>query len=711
MAIRGLETLVIGPVPAGPLLLETFQGKETLGIPYRYDLTVLSDDPNIPVTEVLGQPLAIRFALYTGGYRYFHGIVTYFAKTGPTSQHTRYALVLNPNLALFDYARDCRVINEEGQTALSIVTDCLAQRGYTDVESGSIKDHVYLKREYCLQYRETDLNFIQRLLEEEGIYYFFKHEDAKQTLVLADSVTAHATVPGYESVVYAPKEHKMVIAEEHFWSLRVAGSLFPGDYTVVRGYDYTQVRPLQVQFGKRNSEQQLPGDDFEDYDYPGGLSQEPEAKQEALVRMQTDLVANTVIEVEGNTMGLGIGHLVKLKRPPALSADFNPLWTDADFHKEYLITSATYSISINQHETGDTAASDEPFKATYTLLDSQTQFRPRRTAIKPRIEGPQTALVVGPSTDEIYTDKYGRVKIQFDWDRLGNRDEDSSCWVRVSQVWAGNKWGAIHIPRIGQEVIVEFLDGDPDRPIITGRVYNTDNMPPYTLPDNRTQSGIKSRSSKGGSASNFNEIRFEDLKGKEELHIQAERDMSTLVKADQSNTIGGNRTSTITGKDTTTVEKDRVVNVTGSLFTFVDGSPNNGDFQSTHSVTGKYNLFASEEIIVQADKKIEFTCGSSKITMVPGTITLEINEGGKIVLDANLLAQATGGKANMKLTDKVNLEANDGSTLALDANAKLHGKASTNVDAGTEAIFGAGGSVKANKSGVEITGTIVKLNS
>ena len=437
MPLLGRDTLVIGPIAAGPLLLETFQGTETLGIPYRYDLTLLSDDPNIPVGEVLGQPLSVRITLQPGHYRYFQGIVTYFAKTGFAMHHARYRVVINPNLALFDYARDCRVINEEGQTALSIVTDFLAQRGYTDVESGSIKDHVYLKREYCLQYRETDLNFIQRLLEEEGIYYFFKHEDAKQTLVLADSVTAHAKVPGYESILYVPKEHKMSRDEEHFWSLTVAGSLYAGDYTVVRGYDYTKVRAQQVQFGKKSSPDEQPGADFEDYDYPGGLSEEAEAKEEALVRMQTDLVANTIIEVEGNTMGLGVGDLLTLRRAAVLSADYNPFWDTADFDKEYLITSAKYSISINQHETGNTTSSDEPFKATYTLLDSQTQFRPLRTAIKPRIEGPQTAIVVGPSSDEIYTDKLGRVKIQFDWDRLGNCDEDSSCWVRVAQVWAG----------------------------------------------------------------------------------------------------------------------------------------------------------------------------------------------------------------------------------------------------------------------------------
>jgi type VI secretion system secreted protein VgrG len=589
MALLGRDTLVTGPLPSGTLLLETFQGNEVLGRPYCYGLTLLSDDPNIPIDKVLGQSLTIHLKLDSGGFRFFNGIVTSFSKTGISMRHTRYAAILNPKLTLFDYTRDCRIFNDPtnfdpdpeaktaAQDAIKIVTEVLADRGFTDVESGSIKDHTYRDRRFCVQYRESDLNFIQRLLEEEGIYYFFKHEDGKHTLVFADSGTAHATVPGYESILYIPQQRKQVVAEEHFWSLSVTGSLYPGSYTVLRGYDYTKVRAKQAQVEKYSSEAPEPGASFEDYDYPGGHSEQTQAKEEAQVRAQTDHVANTLIQVEGNTLGLGIGDLVSFKKSENY-ADLNPFWADADFDKKYLITSATYSISVNQYETGDVADADEPFKVTYTLLESQTQFRPQRTMIKPRIEGPQTALVVGASGDEIYTDKLGRVKVQFDWDRLGDHNQKSSCWVRVAHVWAGKQWGAIHIPRVGQEVIVEFLDGDPDRPIVTGRVYNTDNMPPYTLPANKTQSGIKSRSSKGGTASNFNEIRFEDLKGKEEVYIQAEKDMTILVKNDEARSIGHDRTKFVKNDETTAikgnrteeVDKDETITIHGSRTETVD---------------------------------------------------------------------------------------------------------------------------------------------
>jgi type VI secretion system secreted protein VgrG len=439
-----------------------------------------------------------------------------------------------------------------------------------------------------------------------------------------------------------------------------------------------------------------------------------------------DLVANTLIQVEGNTMGLGVGDLVKLRKPLALGGEFNPFWDDADFDKEYLITSAICAISINQYETGDVAKSDEPFKATYTLLDSQSRFRPARTKRKPRIEGPQTAIVVGPSADEIYTDKFGRVKVQFDWDRLGKRDEKSSIWIRVSQVWAGKQWGAMHIPRIGHEVIVAFLDGDPDRPIITGRVYNADNMPPYALPDNKTQSGIKSRSSKDGSASNFNEIRFEDLKGKEELHIQAEKDMSTLVKHNQSNdinanqtdTIGADRTTTIHGKDTLTVDKDRIVHIKGDLTTTVEGG-GDGDFKSTHTVTGKHHLHASTEIHIDAPTKITLNCGDSSIIMTPTSIAINAGgkafvfvdddvlakgaDGGSILVDATVFAEGNG-KANLLVSDVVSgASPGDAATLLLSGGDALV--------KGTTATLDGGGTVVANAGGVTATGTAVKLNA
>jgi type VI secretion system secreted protein VgrG len=727
MALLGRDTKVTGPVDEGVLLLETLQGKETLGSPYRYDLTLLSDDPNIPVGDVLGQSLTVHITLDTGATRYWNGIVTYFAKAGMAMKHTRYVAVLNPKLSLFDYTRDCRIHFEDN--APTHATNVLAARGFTDVQSGDLQGS-YRPREYTVQYRETDLNFVQRLLEEEGIYYFFKHENDKHTLVMADSATAHHEVQGYETILYLPKQRKQAREEEHFWSLSAAGSLYPGKYSVLRGYDHTQSRPKKPQIEDVPSGEDQPGAGYEDYDYPGGLLEKGEAENEARVRQEGDYVANTVIEVEGNTMGLGVGNLVKLRKPLELGGDLNPFWDEADFDKQYVITSASYSISINQYETGDVADADEPFKATYTLLDSQLPFHPPRTAGKPRMDGPQTALVVGPAGDEIHTDKFGRVRVQFDWDRKGEYNEKSSIWIRVAQVWAGKQWGAIHIPRIGQEVIVDFLDGDPDRPIVTGRVYNADNMPPYELPKNQTQSGIKSRTSKGGTDQNFNEIRFEDLKGKEELHIQAELDMSTNVKRNQTLYVGGDQNVTIHGNQTISVHGTD--EKTGKKL----------PVQSVTQVTGKHTFDASDTIKIQAPTSITLECGGSTIVMVPGSITLTSGGGATLVLDANALTQASGGGktlhdanvlhesnagativldsnvtatsvpgAQAMLDANVTLQSVAGSKVALDANAAMEGIANASVKGAVEAtLAGAAGTVKADPAGVAVSGPKVDIS-
>jgi type VI secretion system secreted protein VgrG len=557
MALLARDTKVTCPLPEGMLLLETLHGSEALGVSYSYSLTLLSENPRIQATDLLGQPMTVHVRLDSGEERYFGGIVSYFAKTGLSVRHTRYQAAITSRLALFEHTRDCRILFDG--TAPSLVTDVLAKRGFTDVESGSLQGG-YRNREYTVQYRESDFDFVHRLLEEEGIYYFFKHDQAKQTMVLADSVCAHSQVSGYESVKLVPKERRGVGAEEHFWSLNVAGALHAGKYTTLVNYDYVEPRAWRTQTEDQSSPFFQPGRAFDDYDNHGSLLERAHAEADATVRLEHDVVASTMIEVEGNTMGLGVGDLVSLERSP-LQLEYAPFWNEADFDKEYLITSATYTISINQYESGDVAPSDEPFRASFTLLDSHIPFRPRRRTPRPRIKGPQTALVVGPAGEEIYTDELGRVKVEFDWDRIGQRDQKSSCWVRAAQTWAGKQWGALHTPRIGQEVIVEFLDGDPDRPIINGRVYNADNMPPYALPDNKTQSGTKSRSSKDGSASNYNEIRFEDLKGSEHFHVQAEKDMSIVVENDETREVGHDRKKHVKNDEGSYIDRNRTEEV------------------------------------------------------------------------------------------------------------------------------------------------------
>jgi type VI secretion system secreted protein VgrG len=709
MALLGRDTKVSGPLADGVLLLETFRGKERLGAPYRYDLTLLSDDANLAVDDVLGHSLTVHIKLDTGDTRFFNGIVTYFAKAGMAMKHTRYVAVLNPKLSLFDYTRDCRIFFDGD--APTHAQSVLAQRGFGDVNAslqGSFRT-----REYTVQYRESDFNFVQRLFEEEGIYYFFKHEQDHHAMVLADSAGAHAKVPGYEEVLYLPKQRRQAREQEHFWSLSSATSLYAGKFTVLRGYDYSKARPRSGQVEQKTSAAAQPGGDFEDYDYPGGLYEGPDAEADAAVRLEGGHVANTLIEVEGNTMGLGVGDLVKLRKPLSVDGEFNPFWKEADFDKEFLITSATYFISINQYETGDVASADEPFQATYTLLDSQSPFRPPRTAPKARIEGPQTALVVGPGGEEIHTDKFGRVKVQFDWDRLGQHDEKSSCWVRVAQVWAGKQWGAIHIPRIGQEVIVEFLDGDPDRPIITGRVYNTDSMPPYSLPDNKTQSGIKSRSSKGGAAGNFNELRFEDLKGSEEIHMQAEKDLNILVKNDETREVGHDRikhvvhdeTTNVDGNRTEEVKKDETITIHGSRSETVD---------KDESITvggGRTESVGGNESITIGGSRTEAVGGSESVA-VGSSRTVAIGASDSVAVGGNEALMIGGARqVNVGKTDALSVGA--GRTVTVGGDDKLEVAKKIAVNGGDEIVLKSGdASITLKKDGtVIIKGKDITLNA
>jgi type VI secretion system secreted protein VgrG len=648
MALLGSDTSVTGPFPKGVLLLETLAGTEALAAPFVYELGLLSEDANLDTKAVLGKPMAVGIKLATGDFRYFHGIVTSFAKSGTTRLHTRYAARLVPKLSLCDYTSECRIFNDSPQDAVSIVTAVLADRDVTTVEAGALVDHAFRAREICVQYQESDLHFVQRLLEEEGIYYFFRHTPEGHTMVLGDSVSAHETSPSYETVLYTPEERDKAGADEHFWKMTVRKGLYTGQHTVVAGYDPTKKRPKQAQMGAQRSEEPAPGRQFEHYDHPGGLSAPDEASKEATLRQQADHAGKNVIEVEGNTLGLGVGHLVTILPDLDGGDAVAPFWKPLGFAKQYLIVRAHYSLSIDQYETGAVAGKDDAFRATYLLLDSHTPFRPRRVLKKP-LMGPQTALVVGPAGEEIWPDKLGRIRIQFDWDRKGHHNEKSTCWVRSVDLWAGPGFGGQHLPRVGQEVLVRFLDGDPDHPVVTGALYNKDGMPPYELPAHATQSGIKSRSSKGGTAGNFNEIRFEDKKGAEELHVQAERDMSTVVRHCQSVHVGVDRSIVVGNDEQNLVKASRALTVKANDSVVINGKHDKTItgrvlqvYGGNHSrkVDGDQDLVEEQnktEHVKQAytlttDKKFQLVQDATSMTFRNKNVTL--NSGGEIVVTA-----------------------------------------------------------------------------
>ena len=611
------------PLGDDVLLFERMTASEQLGRLFIFEVDLLSKDLDIKLDDVLGQDMTIKMELPDGSTRYFNGYISRFNQAGMSGNYAAYQATLRPWFWFLTRTADCRIF--QNKKVSDIIKEVLGEHGF----SGLIEDTLsgsYRKWEYCVQYRETDFNFLSRLMEQEGIYYFFKHQEGKHILVLSDDYGSHATTSGYETIPYYPPDQHDRRERDHISEWLITQEVQPGAY-VLNEYDFE--KPKANLETKRIIKRQHVKADFEIFDYPGEYTNAADGENYVRARIEELQAQHEVVSGGGNARGVSVGSLFSLKGYPR-----------DDQNREYLLLSATYQLEIDAYESTGSGGSGPVYSCSFSAIDSKEPYRAPRTTPKPVVQGPQTAIVVGKSGEEIWTDKYGRVKVQFHWDRYGKLDENSSCWVRVAQVWAGKEWGAMHIPRIGQEVIVEFLEGDPDQPIITGRVYNGSNKPPYELPAKQTQSGIKSRSTKGGSADNFNEIRFEDKEYAEEIYIHAEKDFNRVVEnndtlkvgfdksdpGDQTVDIFNNRTTTLTqGNDKLTVE------------------------QGDHSLTvekGNHSieLFAGKSE-TEAAQSIELKVGGSSIRIDQTGVTIK---GTMIKIEGTAMVNVKGAMTEIK---------------------------------------------------------------
>jgi type VI secretion system secreted protein VgrG len=646
-------------LPDGQLVLEEMSGQESLGAAFAYELGLVSLDPDISLSDLLGQPFTVHVTL-PEGERQFNGIVTHAQHGGTNGGHTRYRITLRPWLSLLSYTSNCRIFQDK--SVVDIVKEIFRDNGFSDFEDAL--SGTYTPQEYCVQYRESDFNFVSRLMEHEGIYYYFKHQDAKHTLVLADGYGAHQTTPGYEEIPY--KQPNQPFDEDHLDAWIVAQQIRPGAFAAT-DFDFT--RPRANLLSQLNSPLDNARADYALFEFPGQFLTADAGNERVKMRLQESQVSYEIIETAGDARGLGAGTLFVLAEFPR-----------DDQNKEYLIISAQYHIHAANLESGSGSNPDE-FRGNYTVLDGKTQFRPSLHASKPRVEGPQTAIVVGQAGEEIWTDKYGRVKVQFHWDRDGKNDEKSSCWVRVAQVWAGAKWGAMHIPRIGQEVLVDFLEGDPDRPIVTGRVYNADNMPPYDLPANQTQSGIKSRSTKGGAPTNFNELRFEDKKGAEQVYAQAEKDLEILVKNDEHRAVGHDRKTDITNDETINVGHDRTEQVTADESVSIGGSRTETvGKQESVTVGASRDLTVATSNSTTVGATNDLTVGASDSTTVGGVQSVSVG-GSQSVSVGGSQSVSAGGSQSVDVGKDQSVSVAGGRTLdvAKDETITIAGKRTVNV--------------------------------
>jgi len=625
------------------LLLISFSGTEQLGRLFEYKLELASEDYQIKPESIVGENVSIRLNLGDKGVRYFNGYVSHFTQLTSSGQLARYRATVVPWLWFLTRVADCRIFQEK--KVPDIIEQIFRDHGFTDFENGL--SGTYPKWEYCVQYRETDFNFISRLMEQEGIYYFFKHENGKHSLVLADSASAHEPYPEFGELEYHPAD-KGTTTEECISDWIVETHLQPCSFAL---NDFDFKNPKGDLQARTKVSREHTAADFEIYDYPGEYTETSQGEEYTKKRIEELQAQYEVATASSDSRGICAGFNFSLTDHPR-----------EDQNDEYLITSENYTIQSDDIFTTGAASSECAISCNFTAIKSSQPFRSPRTTPKPKVSGPQTAIVVGPSGEEIYTDKYGRVKVKFHWDRYSKADENSSCWIRVAQVWAGRGWGAIYTPRIGQEIIVEFLEGDPDKPIITGRVYNDQAMPPYDLPGNGTISTLKSNSTIGGEG--FNEIRFEDKKDEEQIFIHGEKNLDIRVKNDRRELIGNDRhlivendklehvenerseivgkshfeeigedrNLTVKGEEDKEVQKDLTLTVKGNVEEI---------FKKDHTeeTTDNYTLKADKVTIV-GKSKIELKVGGSTITLDSAQIELK---APKISINGSAMTEVKGG--------------------------------------------------------------------
>lgn len=633
-------------------LLKSVSGGDWISGLFEYELEMLSDDSAVDPAEMLGQNLT--FSMETSDSREIpvNGFVSKFWHAGTSDKASSYRATVVPWLWFLTQTTDCRIFQD--LTTPEIVKLVFEDFSFASFDFSQLSGD-YEKREYCVQYRESDFAFVSRILEEEGIYFYHKHENGKHTVHLSDGLAGYDETEDCQVVFPMPNDglelDEEILSWEHNYRI-TSGKVAQQDFdfkspkTDLLVDSPTRI-PLEIMKG------------LEKYDFPGRYSSNSTGRNLAAVRMQE-------IEVDFDQVtGTGTYRCFSPGTKFRVRAHRSPV----ERGKEFVLTEVRLEASEGgTYITGTEDREDPKYLNQFVALPSDVVYRPKRDTPKAIVEGPQTAVVVGPKGEEIYTDEHGRVKVQFHWDRRGKLDENSSCWVRVSQVHAGGGWGGIDLPRIGEEVIVDFLEGDPDQPIITGRVYNGKNRPPFELPGGMTRSGMKSNTHKG---SGNNEISMDDTAGQEQLKMNAQYNMDSTVGNNQTLIVNVDRTEDIGNNDTLKVGVDKTEHV-----------GNNKDV----TVGNDMNVDVGNKLVVNAGSSIELKCGASKISM---------NSGGVITISGTIITTAAAANAAVaapmtQVVGGVMLTTVGGVNQTNGAVCAVAGAALTSVSGGKVDIVGSG---------------------
>ena len=689
------------PLGEDKLLLMGFEGTEGISQLFSFRLELMAtNSTKVEFDKLLGQELAVTMEIgsedpqsTTATYRYFRGICRRFEQGNRNQDFTSFRAEIVPQFWLTTRTAQSRIFQH--MSVPDILKKVLAGLKVNYQLEGTFE-----KREYCVQYRETDFNFVCRLMEEEGIFYFFKHTQDAHELCIVNTRASHPDVTGIKKVQWnVDQGQHRELRHVHEWVKRQevrSGKFAMWDHSFQRPDDSFESKKntlASVAVGKVTHKLEVAGNDkFEIYDYPGEFAQRfdgisktggdqgelskisPDGTRTVELRMQAETLAGLVIEGSSNCNQFISGHKFTLEK-------------HFDGEGSYILTSVHHiAHGGNIYRSGDDG--EFVYSNSFTCIPDALPFRPQRTTPKPCVMGAQTAVVVGPAGDEIFTDKYGRVKVQFHWDRESKADANSSCWLRVGTSWAGKQWGAIQIPRIGHEVIVQFLEGDPDAPIIICSVYNASAMPPYKLPDHKTMSTLKSLSTKGGGG--FNEIRMEDKKGSEQIFMHAEKDEDIRVKHDAKEWIGNDR---------------HLIVDKGSLYEWVKK-------KDKHSIVKGDRLSKTqgdEGEVIEGDRSVKISKNDH--------LSVTSNRSAKVDGDENL---KVGGASNLEVTKKISIKGADdfhgkaGKNYAMEAGQAIHIKAGTTliIEAGTQISLKVGGNfIDISSAGVSIKGSLVNINS
>ena len=655
---------VTTPLADDVLLLDHFFGAETVSAPFRFSLRLFSEQDNLQLKDLMGQGVTVEMGTFDGDPRYFHGCVVSFAHAGSDGGFTFYDMQLGPWTDFLRRRKNCRIFQE-------LKVEDILKEVFADYGAAAVHDVRATSKEpltMCLQYNETDFQFVSRLMESQGWLYHFDHDDGKHTLIVEKDSTALSPMPLQPDIEFndSPGADAQD-AIDRFESFR---SLVPNKLAL-KTFDFKNPRdPLLVKVDTQHQMGQLPTMEWYEHHGPYAYKEFEEGDDLAQLHLEEAEARSKGFRGSGNCRALTCGHTFKL-------------YHHYLYDGEYLVLSVEHHGSNNYFE----RSTGSPYRNSFTAMRKAVKYRPATTTPRPVMRGPQSATVVGPDGEEIYCDKYGRIKIQFHWDREGQFNDQSSCWVRLAMPWAGSSFGFISIPRIGQEVLVDFLEGDPDLPIVVGSIYNELNYPPWALPANKTQTGILTRSTKGGTSANANALRFEDKKNHEEVWLHAERNQRVEVEVDETHSVGHDRTTTIGHDETKTIKHKQNVTVTESTAElFVDG--------------GSRIVIVKQQYYLLADN-IYAEANAQGITQRAATeVRQEIGAGGDKYLKVD-----SGGHIEGATTTDINFKVG-GNHVKIDSGGNIEVTATTAVT-----ITVGASTVTVNASGVHINGAAIDVTA